>query len=175
MTAPDIYQPSARTLQPLPGVPAPLAALSRLLPGAPPAWLAPRLLDRMFAAERECGALDFLTDRQVLLRVSDLDLSLPLGYRGRRFRRADPRRQPVHLRLEGPLYGFLLLAARREDPDTLFFQRQLRLSGDTELGLELKNFLDGLDDSPARQRLATVAEQMLGVADRLCGKQGGSD
>ena len=35
--------------------------------------------------------------------------------------------------------------ARREDPDTLFFQRLLAIEGDTALGLEIKNFLDRLE------------------------------
>jgi predicted lipid carrier protein YhbT len=37
------------------------------------------------------------------------------------------------------------MAARRADPDTLFFQRLLRMEGDTELGLALKNFLAAQD------------------------------
>ena len=40
---------------------------------------------------------------------------------------------------------FMLLAQRREDPDTLFFGRRLSMEGDTELGLLLKNTLDALD------------------------------
>ena len=42
-------------------------------------------------------------------------------------------------------YDFLLLIADREDPDTLFFQRRLRMSGDTALGVHLKNFLASVD------------------------------
>ncbi|MEW8013567.1 MAG: SCP2 sterol-binding domain-containing protein [Candidatus Sedimenticola endophacoides] len=47
--------------------------------------------------------------------------------------------------MDGTLYDFLLLATRREDADTLFFNRRLRLGGDTELGLYVKNFLDALE------------------------------
>jgi len=47
--------------------------------------------------------------------------------------------------LSGELHPFLLMLARREDPDTLFFQRRLAIEGDTALGLELKNFLDRLE------------------------------
>ncbi len=39
----------------------------------------------------------------------------------------------------------VLIAARKEDPDTLFFQRRLRIEGDTELGLEVKNLMDSID------------------------------
>lgn len=47
--------------------------------------------------------------------------------------------------ISGELREFLLLASRREDPDTLFFQRRLQINGDTELGLEVKNMLDTID------------------------------
>jgi len=39
----------------------------------------------------------------------------------------------------------ILIAARKEDPDTLFFQRRLRIEGDTELGLYVKNLMDALE------------------------------
>jgi predicted lipid carrier protein YhbT len=46
---------------------------------------------------------------------------------------------------------FLLLALRKEDPDTLFFDRRLCVEGDTELGLIVKNALDRVDPPlPAR-------------------------
>jgi predicted lipid carrier protein YhbT len=47
--------------------------------------------------------------------------------------------------MSGQLHAFLLMLARREDPDTLFFQRLLAIEGDTALGLEIKNFLDRLE------------------------------
>lgn len=40
---------------------------------------------------------------------------------------------------------FVLLALRKEDPDTLFFDRRLVIEGDTELGLLVKNALDRLE------------------------------
>jgi predicted lipid carrier protein YhbT len=43
------------------------------------------------------------------------------------------------------VYDYLTLISRREDADTLFFQRRLKMEGDTELGLYVKNLLDGLD------------------------------
>ncbi|MDC9597520.1 ubiquinone anaerobic biosynthesis accessory factor UbiT [Xenorhabdus anantnagensis] len=40
---------------------------------------------------------------------------------------------------------FILIAARKEDPDTLFFQRRLRVEGNTELGLHVKNLMDSIE------------------------------
>ncbi len=39
---------------------------------------------------------------------------------------------------------FLRLALRQEDPDTLFFNRHLLIEGNTDLGLTVKNMLDGV-------------------------------
>ena len=54
--------------------------------------------------------------------------------------------------------GYLHLIARDRDADTLFFQRVLCMEGDTDLGLRVKNLLDGLDlqqvESPPGQRAA---------------------
>jgi len=47
--------------------------------------------------------------------------------------------------ISGNSGGFVLLASRREDPDTLFFQRRLVVEGDTELGLHVKNLIDSID------------------------------
>ena len=38
-----------------------------------------------------------------------------------------------------------MLATRKEDPDTLFFNRRLLVEGDTELGLVAKNTLDSIE------------------------------
>jgi predicted lipid carrier protein YhbT len=45
----------------------------------------------------------------------------------------------------GDSQSLLQLMSRDVDPDTLFFQRKLLVTGDTELGLEIKNFLDDMD------------------------------
>lgn len=43
------------------------------------------------------------------------------------------------------LLDFTRLALRLEDPDTLFFNRRLLIEGDTDLGLQVKNMLDGVE------------------------------
>ncbi|MBS1186049.1 MAG: sterol-binding protein [Burkholderiaceae bacterium] len=49
------------------------------------------------------------------------------------------------LTIAASAHDFLLLAQRKEDPDTLFFSRRLLMEGDTELGLMVKNTLDAID------------------------------
>lgn len=65
--------------------------------------------------------------------------------------------------------AFLQLLSRQEDPDTLFFNRQLTIEGDTELGLIVKNMLDAIDWSAlstyfSRLPLPGVLKSRLGAA-----------
>ncbi|MBP6514766.1 MAG: SCP2 sterol-binding domain-containing protein, partial [Steroidobacteraceae bacterium] len=68
----------------------------------------------------------------------------------------------------GSATDLLLLASRLEDADTLFFQRRLRLTGDTELGLTARNLLDQLpwESVPAPLRIALEKAAQLARALR---------
>ena len=55
-----------------------------------------------------------------------------------------PQREP-DLAFAANLSAYLQLLARQEDPDTLFFSRELEITGDTELGLIVKNMLDAVE------------------------------
>jgi len=62
-----------------------------------------------------------------------------------------PDRAEAHVTITAGSRDFLLLALRKEDPDTLFFDRRLCIEGDTELGLIVKNALDRVNPPiPAR-------------------------
>jgi predicted lipid carrier protein YhbT len=102
------------------------------------------ILNRMFFAQLREGEIDFLDQRTLCIRVRDAGTSLCLRKVGHRFIACHGNAPPDVL-ITGTLYDFAALATRNEDPDTLFFQRRLQLEGDTDLGLAVKNFLDGLD------------------------------
>ncbi|MEF8729435.1 MAG: SCP2 sterol-binding domain-containing protein [Accumulibacter sp.] len=53
--------------------------------------------------------------------------------------------QAPDLCFQANLSAFLQLLTRQEDPDTLFFKRELSITGDTELGLLVKNMLDAIE------------------------------
>ena len=55
-----------------------------------------------------------------------------------------PEREP-DLAFAANLSAYLQLLARQEDPDTLFFNRELEITGNTELGLIVKNMLDAME------------------------------
>lgn len=55
---------------------------------------------------------------------------------------------------------FALLALRKEDPDTLFFDRRLRIEGDTEVGLIVKNALDRVEPPLPASLLEAVRQRV---------------
>ena len=66
-------------------------------------------------------------------------------YRDGLFRPCFSAPAAVDLAFSANLVAYLQLLARQEDPDTLFFNRELEITGDTELGLIVKNMLDAVE------------------------------
>ncbi|CAM3869351.1 MULTISPECIES: ubiquinone anaerobic biosynthesis accessory factor UbiT [Rahnella] len=89
------------------------------------------------------GELDFLEDRWLKIEVSDLNLSWLMSVEEGKLVIAEQGDADVSF--SGTANDLILIAARKEDPDTLFFQRRLHIEGDTELGLYVKNLMDSID------------------------------
>jgi predicted lipid carrier protein YhbT len=149
-----------------PRLPAPLAFPLGLVPERVHGTLLAGILNRVFAPELAGGELDFLEGRTVLIQVTDARLRFRLAAAGGRL---VPSGDPEDLAIRGSAYDFLLLATRREDPDTLFFNRRLQLGGDTELGLHVKNFLDALELEGRVGPLLKMLEGTTWAAERLAG------
>ncbi|GAB2783543.1 phosphatidic acid-binding protein [Halomonas shantousis] len=130
----------------LPRPPAParlLGTLDSLLPATVKRQLVEPLLNRVFAEPLAEGEFDALEGRRIALCIEDLDMSLTLGMQARRLTMLDAKGESV---IRGGWREFLCLATRKEDPDSLFFQRRLVIEGDTELGLMVKNLLDSREE-----------------------------
>jgi predicted lipid carrier protein YhbT len=108
------------------------------------------LLNRTFAVPLEEGEFDALQGRRITLVVEDLGMTLTLGLVDRQVMLSNA---PGEASIRGGWREFLCLATRHEDPDSLFFQRRLSIEGDTELGLMVKNLLDGREEGLAQGRL----------------------
>ena len=125
-----------------------------------------RAVNMLFASHIESGELHFLAERDVVVRIVDADLDFTLNLIDDRLLVGRPA-DTADLTIEGTVYTFLQLATRNEDSDTLFFRRQLKMSGDTELGLYVKNFLEGIEPEslPLQPALGHVLDFSLRAAN----------
>ena len=105
------------------------------------------LLNIMMKEQMEDEELDFLEQRWVRIVVTDFNLHFEVSYENKWLVR-EPQQADVTFSADSR--ALIKVAAAKEDPDTLFFQRQLQIEGDTELGLEVKNLLLSieLDEMP---------------------------
>jgi len=118
-----------------------------------------KLLSLVLAEQLMLDELQFLEHKWVGICVDDIGLrfevSVDTQLRVRSFTQPD-----VTFCANVP--ELVLVAAGKEDPDTLFFQRKLRIEGDTELGLEVKNMLLSIElenlPKPARMGIEKLAK-----------------
>jgi predicted lipid carrier protein YhbT len=125
------------------------------------------VLNEAFREPFRHDELEFLAGRKVRIRVHDLNIDWLLSVEGNRFVPLD-RQGDADVCISGNGLDFAILATRQADPDTLFFQRKIRIEGDTDLGLAVKNTMDGMDweDLPVPLRrflevLAMVLETLI--------------
>ncbi|ENK1958971.1 ubiquinone anaerobic biosynthesis accessory factor UbiT [Vibrio cholerae] len=120
------------------------------------------LLDAMGLVFREAlqdGDFEFLEDKWLKVEVKDMELRWFISYQNDQLVVAD---KPVaeDVSFSGNLNDLVLIAGRKEDPDTLFFQRRLSIEGDTELGLEVKNLMDSVDLQQLPKALQILLHQL---------------
>jgi len=119
-----------------------------------------QLLSWQFRESVKEGELDFLEGKWLKVEVSDLNLvwfiSLQNGVL------VASAQEQADVSVSGKANDLILIAARKEDPDTLFFQRRLVIEGDTELGLYVKNLMDAFElenmPTPLRFTLLQLAD-----------------
>lgn len=102
------------------------------------------ILQRIFKEALTDGDFDFLEERFLKVSVDDLQLSCFITLQQGQLRVLE-QNDTCNVSFAAGLNDLILIAGRKEDPDSLFFQRRLRIEGDTELGLEVKNLIDSLD------------------------------
>ena len=116
-----------------------------------------KLLSLTLSEQIKFGELDFLQSKWVAISVTDIGLHFEISFDGalqlRPLTKAD-------VTFTANVPELLLVAAAKEDPDTLFFQRKLRIEGDTELGLEVKNLLLGIELEALPQPIRLSIEKL---------------
>lgn len=108
---------------------------------------------------------DEVEGKSLRLRIDDVPCALDFRFERGRLRAA--RRARPDVTIAGDLSALLKLAARTQDPDTLFFTRQLTIEGETETGLHIKNLLDSLEYDMEAHLDAVLPVPVSRVAKRL--------
>lgn len=147
-------------------VPKPLGSMLALLPQYPPSVVFAAALnlalDRILPRE----VLQPLLGKRVCLRITDAGVTATFTLTPNGFSACLSGRAP-DLAISATAHDFLMLALRREDPDSLFFTRRLRMEGDTDLGLLVKNTLDSLELPPFDLSALLPRRVLSGLKSRL--------
>jgi len=135
---------SSTNLKKSPHFPGVLSFPFKLVPAKIHSRLLVTFLNKFLSQQISEGELDFLESKILRVNVCDAGIDFYISLENNRLVTASSSGRN-DIEIQASVYDFLQLAARQQDPDTLVFQRRLIMQGNTELGLELKNFLDGLD------------------------------
>jgi len=122
----------------------------RLLPFSAQKVLLLPALSSVFQESIEDGDFEFLQDKWLKISIIDLNLDWWLSFDQDKLVMASKSDLLASNITEDVCFSatgddLILIAGRKQDPDTLFFQRRLKVEGDTELGLEVKNLIDAID------------------------------
>ncbi len=119
-----------------------------------------QVLAWQFRQALEEGELEFLDGRWLCIEVRDIGLRWFTSVENDRL--VVKEDAPADVSFSADASDLLMIAARKQDPDTLFFQRRLIIEGDTELGLYVKNLMDAIEleamPKPLRIMLLQLAD-----------------
>ena len=151
-------------------LPAPVGAVLARLPAYPGSVLLVTAINFALARQLPQDVKDLLQGKHLAIRVRDARLAFDFSWNGQRFVPSSAQAE-ADLTISANAQDFMLLAQRRQDPDTLFFNRRLVMEGDTELGLVVKNALDALElpvlDPATWSPRAVLSRWAPGLAERL--------
>ncbi|HHH6456896.1 TPA: SCP2 domain-containing protein [Escherichia coli] len=102
-----------------------------------------QVLSWQFRQALDDGELEFLEGRWLSIHVRDIDLQWFTSVVNGKLVVSQNAQADVSFSADAS--DLLMIAARKQDPDTLFFQRRLVIEGDTELGLYVKNLMDAIE------------------------------
>jgi len=125
-------------------LPAAFARFGPKLPQLPPTLALVAALNAALDRVLPRDVLEPLLGKRFCIKVLDAGMTLRFAYGQRGFRPIFDG-APADLTMSAKSRDYLALLLREEDPDTLFFSRRLLMEGDTELGLLMKNTLDGIE------------------------------
>jgi len=152
-------------------LPDPLTRLGGKLPQLPPTLALLTGLNLALGRIIPREPLAPLEGKRFVIRVRDAGMALRFGYDGRHFHPVFDTAAP-DLTITARMRDFIALLLREEDPDTLFFNRRLLMEGDTDLGLLVKNTLDGIELPRFDAACLSPTDILHRLRDRLATSRG---
>ncbi|OCG29806.1 hypothetical protein A9G34_06990 [Gilliamella sp. Choc4-2] len=122
-----------------------------------------QLLQLQFKNSLQDGELDFLENRWLKIQVTDLELVWFVSLINNKL--VVSREELADVSFIGNANDLIMIATRRQDPDTLFFQRRLIVEGDTELGLYVKNLMDSIEIDSMPKILRITLEKLANIIE----------
>ena len=143
--------------------------LVRTTPAIIQQQLIKKLLNKLLHKPLHQHELDFFTGKTLNLQITDIGLQLGISLADNKLQVGDTH-NTADVRLAASSEDLLLIATQAVDVDRLFFQRRLQMSGDTELGLAIKNLLACQDLSELLPplwlgRLKKITDYLLDIDD----------
>lgn len=107
------------------------------------------LLNKLFAEQNSDKEFEFLTGNILQIELIDANLFIGLTYRSNKISCVHFENHPTKATstLSINVSDSIRLIKQEIDPDTLFFNRKLKISGETEFAHRVKNVVDTLDPS----------------------------
>lgn len=123
-------------------------------------------LNSIFKEALEDGDFEFLAGKWLAIHVEDIDFEFWISFANEHLVLSEPMAEDLKdASFKANSEDLILIAGRKEDPDTLFFQRRLVIEGDTELGLEVKNLIDSIDLDSLPSIVHTIVENVATLVE----------
>lgn len=101
-------------------------------------------INHLLKKERQQNDLDFLKGQVARVEITDLNFNFSFTLINQKLVIKVPA-ETGDATLRSDQESMLKILHGEVDPDTLFFRRKLLITGDTELGLYIKNMIDTID------------------------------
>ncbi len=106
-----------------------------------------KIINRTFSEQISDGDFNFLQNKLLQIEILDAGIYIGLSFNNNRIICTHFNNLSIQadatLSIDTP--DAISLVKQEIDPDTLFFQRKLKINGDTELAHHVKNTIDTLD------------------------------
>ena len=126
------------------------------------------VLNRVLHEQIADGDFDYLSGQWLVIELRDAQLFVTIGFAQGHFvcREVTTTAVEADAHLSVLTVDAIDLMQQKIDPDTLFFQRRLTISGNTELAHHVKNTLDTLDSNAIPKLILAVLQNYQAIISR---------